>query len=129
MKKKANSFKEWVIWQLRRLSYRWPARSEAFRLAAASRQDYETYTRGAAPKRVRNFYWCALCEGVFTRKQVSADHIDPVIDPKKGFIDFDVYIRRLFCGPEGFQIICASCHDAKTAKERKIRTRYRKQQQ
>jgi hypothetical protein len=127
MKKKAGSFKEWVIWQLRRLSYRWPARSEAFRNAAASRADFERANgKGKVTKRVRNFYWCALCEGVFTRKQVSADHIEPVIDPKKGFVDFNTYIVRLFCAASNFQIICDECHDGKTAKERKVRSRYKK---
>jgi 5-methylcytosine-specific restriction endonuclease McrA len=72
-------------------------------------------------KRVRNFYVCNECTAVFPRKGVSADHVHPVVDPKVGFVDFNTYITRLFCERDGFQIICDECHNAKTAKERKVR--------
>lgn len=126
MKKKAGSFKEWVTWQLRRLSYRWPARSQAFRNAAATAADFKKHGSGTVAKRVRNFYWCALCQGVFTRKQVSADHRVPVVDPKTGFVDWNTFIPRLFCEASNFQIICDDCHDKKTAKERNIRKLFRR---
>jgi len=122
VKKKANSFRTWMIWQLRRLSYRWPPRQAALRgaqrvVTAALKKEYP---------RCRNFYQCAVCGEVFSRKEVSVDHIDPVIDPKRGWQGFEVYIKRLFCGAQGFQIICSDCHDAKTAHERKIRMKYKK---
>ena len=126
MKKKAGSFKEWVVWQLRRLSYRWPARSAAFRRAAASRTDYRNNPGETVTKRVRNFYFCEKCKRVFSRKGVTADHKLPVIDPKKGFENFDVYIRRLFCEAFGFQIICNHCHDKKTKSETQVRKMYRR---
>lgn len=120
-------FKTWIIWTLRKASYRWPARSAAFREAAATPTDYYKCHKKDPPKRNRNFYWCALCELVFTRKEVSADHIKPVVDPKKGFIDWNTYIPRLFCEKDGFQIICKECHDAKTAREKKVRAKAKRE--
>jgi hypothetical protein len=121
----APDFKTWVIWTLRKASYRWPARSKAFRAAAASYSQFIKYPGVgilSLSKRVRNFYWCKLCDLVFPRKLVSADHIKPVIDPARGFVDWNEYIKRLFCSESGFQIICKECHDAKTRHERKVRT-------
>jgi hypothetical protein len=128
VKKKANSFRTWVIWQLRRCSYMWAPRQQALREAQASRKDFKK-NPGVAPasvtRRVRNFYSCAICKKVFPRKLVSVDHIKPVIDPKRGWQSWDEYIVRLFCQKEGFQIICSEDHNEKTQRERKIRQKYK----
>lgn len=49
------------------------------------------------------------------------DHIDPVVDPKKGFTSWDDLIERLFCEKEGLQLLCPECHEEKTADERQER--------
>lgn len=49
------------------------------------------------------------------------DHIDPVIDPVTGFVSWDNVIERLFVEKEGLQLLCASCHQMKTADERQVR--------
>ena len=49
------------------------------------------------------------------------DHIDPVVNPETGFTTFDDYIERMFCGVAGFQVLCKSCHDAKTYLENQLR--------
>ena len=129
MKGKTPSFQTWVIWTLRKASYRWPARSAAFRRAAATIREFEDnegIEREKVSTRVRNFYWCKLCDLVFPRKLVSADHVRPVIDPARGFVDWNEYITRLFCSESGFQIICKECHDEKTKREGKVRTRVRR---
>ena len=128
MKKPAKDFKTWLIWTMRKASYRWPPRSQAFRAAQVSRSEYvKTPGPGAAASdRVRNFYRCALCKKVYARTRVSADHIKPVVDPKRGWQDWEEYLQRLFCEVKGFQIICSDCHDQKTKRERRIRTKYRK---
>lgn len=128
MSKKATNFRTWMTWQLRRISYLWPPRQQAFRDAQVSWNDFKRRP-GISPakitRRIRNFYRCALCQKVFPRKLVSADHIMPVVNPKKGWQGWDEYIERLFCPVDGFQIICKDDHDEKTASERKVRQRYK----
>lgn len=128
-KKKATSLKEWLIWQIRRLSYRWPPRNECLREAGRTRNQFER-NPGVDPRkvtrRVRNFFECADCEKIFPRRGVSVDHVDPVVQPKIGWESWDIYLARLFCDAEGYQILCNECHDSKTEKERAIRTKYRR---
>lgn len=114
--------KTWVIWCLRKASYRWPPRQAALRNAAVSKAFYLKHPGEKVSKLVRNFYQCAKCKLAFSRKGVSIDHVDPVVDPKRGWQGFDEYIKRMFCSEDGFQILCGTDHDAKTAKERLIRT-------
>lgn len=54
------------------------------------------------------------------------DHIAPVVDPKTGFTNFDDYINRLYCEVSGFQVICETCHDIKSASEGQVRKKKRK---
>lgn len=61
------------------------------------------------------------------RKQnVFVDHINPVVDPKEGFVSWDEFIKRLFCEEENLQLLCKSCHDKKTAQEKEVRTKWKK---
>jgi 5-methylcytosine-specific restriction endonuclease McrA len=94
---------------LRRGSFHWKARNDALVAARVERGKYK----------------CASCEDLFGPKEVQIDHIFPVVDPKKGFTTFDDYIERLFCETEGFQILCTSCHDAKTKIEDVMREHYK----
>lgn len=116
---KSIDLKTWVVWSLRKASYRWPPRQRA--LAAAKVTVGKNSMLARAFPRCRNFYQCKECEGVFNRKMVSIDHIEPVVDPQRGFQGFDEYIARMFVQVDGFQIICNKCHDKKTANERGIR--------
>jgi hypothetical protein len=52
----------------------------------------------------------------------SVDHIDPVVDPHTGFVDWNTYIERMFCELTGFQVLCFDCHSKKTSIERSIAT-------
>ena len=51
-------------------------------------------------------------------KNAVVDHIQPVIDPAVGFVDWDEYITRLFCEGGNLQVLCHSCHTIKTNEER-----------
>jgi len=51
------------------------------------------------------------------RGKLELDHIEPVVEPKKGYADWNTYLERLYCGPEGYQGICRDCHADKSAKE------------
>ena len=113
--------KTWVIWSLRKCSYRWPPRNAALRAASCTKAEYTKKPGEKVSKLVRNFYRCTGCKKVFSRKRVSIDHIAPVVDPKRGFMGFDEYIKRMFVTKDGFQILCGTCHDTKSAKENRVR--------
>ena len=71
-------------------------------------------------------YQCEKCgEAPLARQDVEIDHIVPV-----GSFDGDWtgYINRLFCPPEGLQVLCkAKCHRAKTDNEATARAKARKE--
>lgn len=84
----------------------------------------------------RGIYWCAghkrkrhkvkasLPPKPGNKRRINnavVDHIQPVIDPKKGFVSWDDVIARMFCEKEDFQILCHECHSNKTKEEKEIR--------
>lgn len=93
--------KSFIIQQLRRASYKYPPRNEALKLARVD----------------RGLYACRTCADINRRESVVLDHIDPVVDPSKGFTNWDDYVNRMFPETEGFQCICRKCHEVKTKKE------------
>lgn len=80
----------------------------------------------------RGVYRCAACNqcGPATlpplegrkrrRNNACVDHINPVVDPCVGFVDWDTYIERMFVEEEGYQILCWQCHEDKTNAEREV---------
>lgn len=67
-------------------------------------------------------------------KDVAVDHIIPVIDIEESFVDWNIFIERLFCPSENLQVVCSyklkdnhlhknkiSCHNIKTKEEREQR--------
>lgn len=111
--------KTWLTSVLRRASYRWPYRNEALKLARVD----------------RGLYKCNMCQGTFKQKETIIDHIKPVV-PLEGFPmhpitgnpDWTIFIERLYCDVEGFQILCNTCADAKTIIEDEMRKMYKNQQ-
>ena len=63
---------------------------------------------------------------MFKGADVAVDHIDPVVSPKTGFVSWDVYIERMFCEADGFQVLCHTCHGIKTQNEREERKKWKK---
>lgn len=61
-------------------------------------------------------------------KNVYVDHINPVVDPHKGFTTWDSFIERLFCEEDSLQVLCKECHDDKTKWERDIATNRRRKE-
>jgi len=110
--------KGFLIALLRRGTYRWKPRSEAKKLARIQTGAYST-------GRAKFGYICALCGGVFADKETVSDHINPVV-PIEGFklrksFDLHEYAERMFCGMEGFQCLCKTCHDIKSKEENAAR--------
>jgi len=68
--------------------------------------------------RIAEHYECHSCKEAFPAKEVQVDHIEPVVDPKVGFVDWDTFITRLFCGEENLQVLCKPCHLVKTKLEK-----------
>lgn len=63
---------------------------------------------------------CAKCKSRFSIKnKASADHIVEVVDPWKGFEDWNTYYDRMFNGD--LQALCSKCHDIKTQYARLVR--------
>lgn len=99
------SQKQFVINNLRRASYRWPAKNQC---KTAAKVGY-------------NQYKCNICNNIFPNKDVRVDHKIPVVCPIAGYIDYNTYIDRLFCGVENLQVLCTTCHDLKSYNEKQIR--------
>lgn len=77
----------------------------------------------------RGFYLCATCKEIVPAtikvegkrvKNIHVDHIEPVVDPAVGFVDWNTYIERLYTEPENLQAICDKCHTIKTNNEKAI---------
>ena len=107
--KKQQSLKTWIIPRLRRLSYQWPPRNEAKKLARVERGKYK----------------CSQCNNIFGPKEVVLDHINPVV-PVEGFENLGHFVESLFCEVSGFQVMCNLCHDLKTATEDILREKNKK---
>lgn len=71
------------------------------------------------------YYPCAHCHEYFVRRNLNLDHIEPVVEPQSGFTDWNSYVERAYCGPEGFQHLCLPCHKAKSKTEGQLRTKAR----
>jgi 5-methylcytosine-specific restriction endonuclease McrA len=67
--------------------------------------------------RMSAHYKCAQCLEDFPTSEVQVDHVLPIVDPKKGFISWDEFIKNLFCPIENLQVLCKPCHSIKTKKE------------
>lgn len=106
-KKKASfNFYTWLRSGLRSMSRRFPPVYEC--LAAAKRPAPKD-----APARQKIAYECAMCKGLFPSKQVNVDHVDDAGTLQKEE-DITPFILRLFCDPSKLQVLCKSCHDAKS---------------
>jgi 5-methylcytosine-specific restriction endonuclease McrA len=91
----------------------------------AARVEEPVYKKdGTLAKVPRVRYRCAKCLNLVPKTEIQIDHIDPVIDPKKGRETIEILINRQFT--DKLQVLCKPCHKAKSAEERKIAAEYRK---
>ncbi len=90
---------------------RWPHKFECINAAYVA--------DGVNPKTGRKckLHRCSACKKTFPKGKIQADHIKPVVS-EEGFRTWDLYIERMFCGPDGFQALCLNCHADKTLIER-----------
>lgn len=90
---------------------------------------YETLKEAATTKKINKksnrmaqHYRCADCQKEYPLSDVNVDHIDPVVDPAIGFVDWNTYVSRMFCPKDGLQVLCGACHTIKTNKEKKVKS-------
>lgn len=107
--------KSYIISTLRAASFRIPVR-----VGYTARKECI-----ARAKLDRGKYQCNICRGVFKQTELKIDHILPVVDVKKGFEGWDIFISRLFCSADNLQTACETCHDSKSAVERELRKVYK----
>lgn len=105
-------FRSFITSALRAASRRWPPKYKALKQAFVGRKI------NAKTGKLAMHYQCITCNNVFIAADVQIDHINPVVDPKSGFISWDVYIDRMFCEIDGLQVMCKPCHKEKTALEK-----------
>lgn len=86
---------------LRRASYRWPARNEAIKVSRVE----------------RGLYRCNKCGQQVRNKDKQVDHVRPVVRMSGRKQTLGELAARLYAPLEGWQILCLSCHAAKTAAE------------
>lgn len=102
-KKRKWNLKSKIIPRLRQIWFFSPERAEAVKRANGS---------------------CEKCSNKLDK--LVADHIQPIVDPDIGFVDWNTYISRMFCGANGLQILCKGCHDEKSKKENEKRKNVRR---
>ncbi len=68
-------------------------------------------------KRQKFEYQCNHCKDWFPEKKINVDHICPAgsLNSAQNLPDF---IERLFCEVDNLQVLCETCHNAKTKSER-----------
>jgi len=87
----------------------------------------------------RVHYKCAKCGLFFLDKagqrDIAVDHVLPIISVDTGWVDYDSFVKGLFCGEDNLQILCnyagerngvKSCHKIKTEEERAILAKTKK---
>lgn len=95
---------------LRRASYRWPARNQAVKEARIERGVYE----------------CKECKTRVPNRDKELDHVEPVVRTSGQTQTLGEFASRLFCGLEGFQVLCNNCHSRKSFIENVVRRTRRK---
>ena len=63
--------------------------------------------------RQRFAYHCAMCHAEFPAKGVAIDHRTDC-GKLSGWEDVAGFMQRLFCDKSGLDVLCHTCHDAKT---------------
>ena len=107
--------KSFITSVLRGGSRRWPPRNAVLNASKTVKK--------INPKsgRMAQHYRCASCLGEFPAKEVAVDHVNPVVEPSVGFVDWNTFITRLYCDEDNMQVLCDTCHDFKSSVERKQR--------
>ncbi len=108
MAKKVDAFL-WVKRYIELMSYKWTPRTQAMNKVRR--------VSLLVDKRVKWQYQCNMCREWFKGKDIQLDHITPKGRYSKE--TFFIWLDRLFCPVDGFQVLCRPCHVIKSAGEYK----------
>lgn len=93
----------------------------------AGKRTVPRFKKDGSPHKVDSVeYSCQECLNWFKKSEIEVDHIDPVVEPSKGFVDWNTYFDRLWCDPSNLQRLCLSCHEKKTVSDKIIRNSFKK---
>lgn len=112
-------YRQFVQGAFRAAHKRWGPRNAALKRARVERGKYQCEMCGTVgPKTLPPL------EGRKRRRNNAAiDHIEPVVDPKVGFVDWNTFEYRMFREVDGYQILCWECHAKVTKQEIDERTK------
>lgn len=110
-------FQAFIKSALRSASNRWGPKISVKKKARIKRGIYECAGYSRSPHHVP----ASIKKGNRRLNNALVDHILPIVDPVEGFHSWDKTVARMFVEEDGLQVLCKSCHDAKTADERKAR--------
>lgn len=115
-------FRSFIISRLRQKTRWWKPVWEIIRKARTRRGFYKcNVCKQEVPATIKGIYKTGKKKGKPKKiKNILADHIEPIIDPVVGFVDFNSFIERAFCEEDNLQAICYKCHTKKTNEERRI---------
>lgn len=95
---------------------------ECFQLRQAWSRSKRRFAALRRTKIEDNQYRCEKCKEVFKYRDVTVDHIAPVVDVEKGWQGVGEFARRLYCEADGLQVLCIDkCHAEKSKRENKAR--------
>lgn len=80
-----------------------------------ARRDYK-----GPSKRQKYEYQCKQCKTWTTEKNINVDHIIPAGSLNTSQ-DLPLFVERLFCEQDNLQVLCTTCHDKKTLKEKQAK--------
>jgi hypothetical protein len=122
-----------IINALRRISWFYPAGVERKKLQKRDKALFECEGCGkfcyeGKSKKTLAEYIKKYPNKLVEMDQCQKDHLNPFIPIQKGWVwSWDDIINNLFCGIEGYKILCKTgCHAAKTKLEQEQRKELRK---
>lgn len=68
-------------------------------------------------KRQKFEYQCNHCKEWFPEKKINVDHIQGA-GSLNCYDDLPGFVQRLFCESDNLQVLCESCHNVKTQREK-----------
>lgn len=108
--------KSFVISALRAASSRWGPKQQCIKNARVRRGVYRCEEcKELGPPTLK-----PLEGNKKRRNNICADHINPIVSPSTGFVDYNTWIDRWLVELDGFQALCWECHNTKTREERGV---------